>query len=244
MSDTLTLLGTGTCELRPDRMATSALLSFGGLNILHDCGRGTCHRLAELGIQQNDLNHIVLSHFHPDHVSDLIPFLQAAAWSRVDPRKGDLHIYGPYGVRVQVMRILSLFGPEDLKQDHYEIFIHELAAGCFDIEGHEFELVSLPPAGNHGIRFIMAGKRIGLTGDSSYHEAEVEFLRGLDIAVIDSGHISDDQIVSLAASARPERLICSHVYRELDIDQLRARCKEQGFFGTIEVAQDLMRLLP
>jgi ribonuclease BN (tRNA processing enzyme) len=38
---------------------------------------------------------LALTHFHPDHISDLIPLLQAGAWSRRDLRTSDLHIYGP-----------------------------------------------------------------------------------------------------------------------------------------------------
>ena len=82
----LVLLGTGTCQLEDGRAASSVLVELDGLRLLFDCGRGIAARLAELGYRQDQLRHVVVSHFHADHVSDLIPLLQAGSWSRSDPR--------------------------------------------------------------------------------------------------------------------------------------------------------------
>src|SRR5215472_9523073 len=95
----LTLLGTGTCQIEHERRASSVLLELDQTYVLFDCGHGVVQRLLEAGVRHNQLQHIVLSHFHPDHVSDLVPFLQAGAWSRDDPRTTDVHIYGPVGVK-------------------------------------------------------------------------------------------------------------------------------------------------
>src|SRR5204863_6434583 len=94
----ITLLGTGTCQIEVERRASSVLLDLEGTYVLFDCGHGVVQRLLEAGVGHNQLEHIVLSHFHPDHVSDIIPFLQAGAWSQRDPRTTDIHIYGPAGV--------------------------------------------------------------------------------------------------------------------------------------------------
>lgn len=102
----LTLLGTGTAQIEFERRASSVLLeldwTYGKKDrtyILFDCGHGVVQRLLERGVQHQQVDHIVLSHFHADHVSDLIPFLQAGAHSRHNPRLTDLHIYGPPGVK-------------------------------------------------------------------------------------------------------------------------------------------------
>ena len=88
----MTLLGTGTCEIEHQRRASSVLLELDGTYILFDCGHGVVQRLLEVGVQHNELEYIVLSHFHPDHVSDIIPFLQAGAYARWNPRTSDIHI--------------------------------------------------------------------------------------------------------------------------------------------------------
>ena len=74
----ITLLGTGTCQIQRHRMASSILVEFDTFRLLYDCGRGITQRLLELNLQNNDIQQIVLSHFHPDHISDLIVFLHAA----------------------------------------------------------------------------------------------------------------------------------------------------------------------
>ena len=237
----LILLGTGTCQLEDGRTASSVLVELDGLRLLFDCGRGVASRLAELGYRQNDLGHVVISHFHADHVSDLIPLLQAGSWSRSDPRSRDLHIWGPPGLRRLVEGWFELFGPGRLvNPDGYAVELHELEAGPFTIDGHDLEFVSLPPAGNHGLGFAVDGRRYALTGDSELHQQEIDFLTGRELAVFDSGHLEESQIVELAARSQACRLVCSHLYRELDAEALGARAAKAGYTGELIVGQDLM----
>src|SRR5437764_2098982 len=122
----ITLLGTGTCQIEHERRASSVLLQLDEMAILFDCGHGIVQRLLEAGIQHNELNHIVVSHFHPDHVSDLVPFLHAGAWSRRNPRTTGLHIYGPPGIQQFIDGLKSLFGASALQQPAYDILVHEV----------------------------------------------------------------------------------------------------------------------
>ena len=237
----LTLLGTGTCQIQQHRMASSVLLNLGETSIVFDCGRGVTQRLHQVGLKNDDVQHIVLSHFHPDHISDLIPFLQAACWSRIDPRSRNLHVYGPKGVKVQMMRLISLFGPDELTREHFEILVDERRDGVLRVDTLQFDFLPLPPAGNHGLRFTYRGKRIAITGDSDFHQQEIDFLQGVDLAVIDSGHISDEQIVTLASRTQVAQLVCSHLYRELDAEKLQSKAQALGYKGEIIVGKDLMQ---
>ena len=241
MPDRLVVLGTGTCQLQTHRMASSVLVELEDLRLVYDFGRGVTLRLLELGLRQDDVEHVVLSHFHPDHLSDLIPYLHAASWSQIDPRSKDLHVYGPIGLEVQLMRLLSLFGPDNLwRSEHFRVHLHEIRGDELVIGGRSFGFVDLPPAGNRGLSFTHAGRTYALTGDSDYHEHEVEFLRGADLGVIDAGHPSDGEIVELAARTRVPRLVCSHLYRELDEEELNARARAEGYPGRLIVGRDLM----
>ena len=236
----ITLLGTGTCQIEFERRASSVLLELEGMPVLFDCGHGIVQRLLEAGFQHNEVNHIIVSHFHPDHVSDLIPFLQAGAWSRRNPRSSDLHIYGPSGVRKFIDGLMHVFGPSSFQQPSYNISVHEVAEGQFSIGPYTFDSVSLPPAGNYGLRFEWKGKRYAITGDSNFHEQEIAFLRDVDLAVIDSGHIEDDEIVQLAVASQVGTLVCSHLYREIDAPRLQAQAEKAGYTGIIIVGRDLM----
>ncbi len=237
---TLTLLGTGTCQIEYERRASSVLLELEGTHILFDCGHGIVQRLLDVGVHPNTLQHVVLSHFHPDHVSDLIPLLQAGAWSRSNQRKTDLHIYGPKGTHKLIDGYINIFGRNSFEQPSYALIIHEVTEEHFTIDTYAFEFVSLPPAGNHGLRFSHNEKTYALTGDSYFHPQEINFLHGVDLAVIDSGHIEDDEIVSLAVASGAKVIVCSHLYRELDAQRLQEQAMENKYEGTIVVGRDLM----
>lgn len=222
-------------------MATSALVELDDLRLVFDFGRGVAHRLTGLGLAQDDVEHVVLSHFHPDHLSDLIPYVHAACWSQIDPRRRDLHVHGPEGLEVQMMRLLSLFGPRDLSRpERFRVVLHEVTGERLTIAGRDFDYADLPPAGNHGLKWTCGGATYALTGDSFFHDQEVAFLGGVDVAVIDSGHLADDEIVELAVATGVGRLVCSHVYRELDAAALGEKAAARGFGGQIEIARDLM----
>jgi len=236
----LTLLGTGTCQIELERRASSILLELDGTYMLFDCGHGTLQRLLEVGVQHNQVHHIILSHFHPDHVSDLIPFMQAGAWSRQNPRTQDLHIYGPPGVERMIGGLMTLFGESSFKQPTYAIHVYEFTAGMYTIGSFPVEAVSLPPAGNHGLRFSWHNKRYALTGDSYFHDEEITFLTEVDLAIIDSGHIEDHEIIQLAVQSQAKTLVCSHLYRELDTRLLQKEAMEQGYQGNISIGHDFM----
>lgn len=234
------LLGTGTCQIEHERRASSVLLDLDGLPILFDCGHGVVQRLLDAGISHDKLNHVVLSHFHADHVSDLIPLLQAGAWSRRDARSTDLHIYGPHGLHDLIGGLMNLFGPSSFTQPSYTVHTHEIRSEHLKLETLTFDFISLPPAGNHGLRFTWGGKRYALTGDSHFHAQEIAFLKDVDLAIIDSGHLEDEQIVQLAAQSQARRIVCSHLYREIDALRLQAWAEREGYTGTILVGHDLM----
>ncbi len=234
----LTLLGTGTCQIEFERRASSVLLELDGVYILFDCGHGTVQRLLEVGVQHNQVHAIVLSHFHPDHISDLIPFMQAGAWSRQNPRTEDLHIYGPPGVQKMIDGFMKLFGESSFKQASYRVHVHEFTAGTYTIGSFPVEAVSLPPAGNHGLGFAWNGKRYALTGDSYFHEEEIAFLSEVDLAIIDSGHSEDHEIVELAVRSQARTLVCSHLYRELDASRLQEEAVKRGYQGNISIGHD------
>lgn len=254
--DRVVLLGTGSCELSEERRASSVLIETAGLRLIFDLGRGIADRLAHLGFRQDDIRHLVFSHFHPDHVSDLIPYLQAGSWSRRDPRSEDLHLWGPKGLENQMHRLLGLFAVDNLTRRHWRVHLHELrddemerdeyGLPCFEIEGRRFGWPDLPPAENHGLVFEaeLEGhrKRIAITGDSYFHEDEVAALRRTDVAIFDSGHLEDDQIVELMVRTDVPRLIASHVSRDLDVQRLLDAAKRRGFTGDLEVAHDLQDL--
>ncbi len=241
MAERIVLLGTGTCQLQSHRMASSALIELDDLRLVYDFGRGIANRTVEFGLKQDDLEHIVLSHYHPDHFSDLIPYLQAACWSQIDPRGKDLHIYGPIGLEVHLMRLLGLFGPDTLvRRELFRVHLHEIRGDELTIGNHTFGFADLPPADNRGLKLHRGGRAYAFTGDSNFHRQEVDFLNDVDLAVIDAGHLTDEDILELATETQVPRIVCSHLYRETDEEEINRRARARGYTGRLIVGRDLM----
>jgi ribonuclease BN (tRNA processing enzyme) len=183
-----------------------------------------------------------LSHFHPDHVSDLIPFLHTGAKAKHNPRTTDLHVYGPTGLQSFIDKIENLFQPNTFRLPSYKINVHEIGEEDFRIGPYSFEFVSLPPYENHGLRFTWNGRSFAITGDSYFHEQEIDFLRNVDLAIIDAGHLEEDKIIQLSVASQAKVIICSHIYEEIDRSRIQALARAKGYRGTIKVGHDLLSL--
>jgi ribonuclease BN (tRNA processing enzyme) len=88
------ILGSGAPGFVKDRANTSYLLWIGNqAKILVDAGGGTYARFGQSQAKFSDLSMILVSHLHPDHVSDL----PAVLWSGRQTRTDSLPVVGPSG---------------------------------------------------------------------------------------------------------------------------------------------------
>lgn len=246
----LQLIGTGTCSYNPNRMSSSVFVELDEGNFIFDFGRGVSHRLVfELGFDINDIHTIWLSHFHPDHVSDIIPFFHALSWSKSGWLKNKssenlIKIIGPVGLENFWDKLLGLYPYPDLIR--YELLpqvkIIELNKKTFNLFNTEFELAKLPHANNTAIKFNIGNKKIVLGGDCPFSEEEISFVSGSDIAVIDSGHKSDEEIIQTAVLSQANKLILTHIDRDLNIQDLNRKASANNYKGKIIEGRDLMEL--
>ncbi len=235
MKNRLIVLGSGTCDLVPGKAAASVLIETGTTRLVYDFGRGVSTRLTELGLKQDDVSHIFLSHLHPDHVTDILPYLHAASWSQIDSRTKDIHFYGAPGTEKFIRKMLGVFDWKRQLSQGFNIVFHDVTDEKLEIEGQRFKLVDLHHS--HGLRFM----EYAIAGDANLiSDNLIVLLKGAKIGVFDSGHITDEEIVELAIKTQARMLVCSHQYRFLDEAQLNERAKTQGFEGMLVVARDLM----
>ena len=76
----LHILGSGTCVPNIRRGSSGYALELSKSTILLDCGNGTTWKLGMVGVDYLKVDHIFITHFHPDHTADLIPFLFATKY--------------------------------------------------------------------------------------------------------------------------------------------------------------------
>jgi ribonuclease Z len=115
------LVGTGGMLPLPKRWLSSVLLRYRRHLILFDCGEGTQISLRALGWGIKDIDLILISHVHGDHISGLPGLLLSQGNSE---RTQPVRIAGPSGLRAVVdgLLVVARFLP-------FKVHVQELAKG-------------------------------------------------------------------------------------------------------------------
>ena len=108
------LLGTGGTMPLPDRALTSLYLSCNGHGLLIDCGEGTQVQIRKKKLSLHDIDVILFTHYHADHISGLPGLLMSMAKSE---RTSPVIIAGPPGLKttVQSLCVIARDLPFDIK---------------------------------------------------------------------------------------------------------------------------------
>lgn len=101
------LLGTGGTMPLPQRALTSLCLRYNGSLFLTDCGEGTQVQLRKSGFSMHDIDVILITHFHADHVTGLQGLLLSMSKSE---RKQPVEIIAPQGAR-HIINALCITAP-------------------------------------------------------------------------------------------------------------------------------------
>lgn len=124
----ITLLGCGGTMPLPGRWLTSLVVRYRGRNILIDAGEGTQIAMKQAGLSAHDIDLILITHFHGDHVMGLPGMLMSMGTSgRTEP----VTIVGPKGLLEIVPKLCVVAGIP------FEVMGHELSGRKeeFDVPG-------------------------------------------------------------------------------------------------------------
>ena len=106
----ITLLGTGSPMIDPNRAGPSTLVQADGATFLVDCGRGVLMRMAAAGVQATGLTALLLTHLHSDHITDLADVITTRWITSLGP--APLPIIGPPGTKAVVAAIMAALAPD------------------------------------------------------------------------------------------------------------------------------------
>lgn len=248
----LRFVGTGTIAPDPQRSGSSVLIETNSLKILVDVGAGTLHRLAEEGISIHEIDYIFLTHFHPDHISDLAPFIFSLRNTREYARADHtLRIWGPRGLYRFVQGMQRGYG-RWMQNAAEEVRFYELKREALDFPGfrvnwrrvmHNQESV--------GFRFEIAGKTVAFSGDSGYCQDLIRLCSEADIAIVEcshadenavKGHLSPSLSAQIAQKARAKKLILTHFYPDVLAANPLA-IAQKYYEGEITLAHDGMDVI-
>lgn len=99
------LLGTGSPLPDPLRAGPATLVRAGGQAFLVDCGRGVLQRAAAVGIGAGQVDALLLTHLHSDHLTDLNDVITTRWVTSFEP--SPLVVIGPPGTRAVVDATLA-----------------------------------------------------------------------------------------------------------------------------------------
>ena len=117
---TVTLTGTGVPHAAPGRAGAGVLVRHGSTSLQFDAGRATVLRMCEAGVTPTDLTALFITHFHSDHVVDVVDVV-LTRWIQGNARKaGPLPIVTPVGPALRfIERMLVPYDDDiDVRREH------------------------------------------------------------------------------------------------------------------------------
>jgi ribonuclease Z len=189
----IVFLGTGCPVVSTERYGPAQLILAEGARLLVDCGSGVTQRLVAAGTPGRDLDALLLTHLHSDHLVDLYQ-LVVSSWHQ--GRDRPLPVYGPPGTRRYVDGLMALWEPElSLRIAHekrpsidaLKVEVTEIAAGqTLAFGGLAVEVVEVdhkPVRHAFGFVFRAGGRTLALSGDTRRCAALIAAARGADLLV-------------------------------------------------------------
>ena len=193
MTIEITLTGTGSPMVDPNRAGPSTLVAAGGQTFLVDCGRGVLMRAAAVGVGAANLTALLLTHLHSDHITDLSDVITTRWVTSLGP--APLPIIGPPGTRAVVEATLAALAPDiSYRIGHHaditappEISVHEYAAGqVWDSGGVAITAAPTdhrPVEPTIAFRIEFGGASVVLAGDTVPCDSLDELARGANALV-------------------------------------------------------------
>jgi ribonuclease BN (tRNA processing enzyme) len=237
----LQVLGSGGPELDDGRASSGYVIWHDGkARFLVDMGGGSLLRFEQSGASLNDLDAILLSHFHADHSNDLPALIKASYFSG---RNRDLPLYGPSGNTLMPSAtafVQRLFGPGGVYRylgdyldgtESYRLLPHDVeatgkAAQLVPADAR-YRLTAVPvhhgPVPALAWRVELAGKTLVFSGDMNNGNDTLSALaRDADLLVAHHAipeeargvarnlHMPPSVIGQIAARAQVKQLVLSH----------------------------------
>ena len=254
----LTVLGKSPAWQDVDGACSGYLVEQDGTTVLLDCGNGVFAKMRRF-VDYVDLDAVVISHLHADHILDLIPFSYALTYAprqqpvAVDRWPGTDHparprLYAPPGARDHFRHVCQLWGNDALVENAFRLEEYDPGATLeigplrvsFSEVPHFVDTFAVSVASDNG------GGRLAYSADSRPARELVEFARDADLFLVEAtlprpertgvrGHLTPEEAGQHGRDAGARRVLLTHISDELDQDHARELASE-AFGGPVEMA--------
>lgn len=244
----ITFLGTASAIPSLNQHNSHFILETGERVILVDSPGNPVVRVEEAGLDPQSITDLILTHFHPDHVSG-VPLLLMDLW--LMGRRVPLRIFGMEDLIDRVEKMMALYEWETW-EGFYPIEFHRLPsnerAQLVDEDGlriWSYPVCHMIPA--IGLRFELGEGVVGYSTDTEPCDQVVQLAEGADILIHEAagsayGHSGAAEAGQIATKAGVSTLVLTHYSIDADLDDLLTQAKS-AFSGDVVIAEDLMQLL-
>ncbi|MEM4662669.1 MAG: MBL fold metallo-hydrolase [Candidatus Diapherotrites archaeon] len=245
----LVVLGSGAV-LSKTRACSGFLVESGKAKLIVDLGSGAFLNLKKAS-DMMEISNVLLTHYHPDHTSDLATFLeykivmQKSLGSKSLPQ---LNVLGPKGLNDFLAKLNETFPL--LKEASFKIITKELENSFVMVPGFRVKSMQMNHDNAIAYRVEAEGKSFVFSGDTAYTENLVSLAHKANLLVADcsfpdnrpsSSHMTPLQCAAIAKEADVESLLLTHFYPEIESEPLE-KIVSSVYKGKIYVANDLMKL--
>jgi ribonuclease BN (tRNA processing enzyme) len=192
------------------------------VNFLIDCGASSLPALQRLGIARDDIDLILITHFHGDHFGGLPFLLLDAQFTR---RTRPLVIAGPQGIEMRLTQLMeALFENSSRTKQRFDLSVVALKPE----ETRAFSAVDVTPFpvvhGESGGPFLAyrveaEGRVIAYSADTEWTATLIPAARNADLFIAEAyyydkvvkNHLSLKTLEAHLAEIEPKRLILTHM---------------------------------
>lgn len=222
----------------PKEATSGYLFQHENFNVLVDCGSGVLAQLQTF-LKIEDLDAVIVSHYHHDHVADIGP-LQFARLvkSMLGAELSTLPVYG---------HTLDQTGFAGLSYKTYTKGVAYNTASPLEIGPFTIDFIETRhPVPCFAMRFAAGGQTVVYTADSSYVPEFIDFTMGADLLVSECnlyadqdgneiGHMNSADAAAIAEQAGVPCLLLSHLPHFGNHQNLKQQAASD-FSGHIDLA--------
>jgi ribonuclease BN (tRNA processing enzyme) len=255
----ITVLGKSPAWQDADGACSGYLVEGGGQVVLLDSGPGVFAKLRRF-VDYVDVDAVVISHLHADHILDLVPF---ASGLRYAPRQQPVAVGGRPGTATPARpRLIAppgaleafagLCTASGMTADHielaFDVTIYD-PADRVELGGLAARFQPVPHfIPTNAVELAEDGARLTFSADCGPNDELCEFASGTDLLLIEAtlprperdgrrGHLTPAEAGEHGAKAGARRLVLTHFSDELDAEWARAEA-ERAFGAPVDAARE------